>query len=250
MSAALRHQVGPCTLYRGDAREILHDLRAQADCLVTDWPYPLTSGGRGKVGDGSMGGKFAADVYANDGILFPTVGFFECASALFAALRPRAHAYVMVNDRHEAEARVAMERAGFRFHRLLVWDTGHPKPNRWYMGRCEFTLFMFKGEAFRIAAPGSQQLFSHRPVSSAHPTEKPVPLMSQYITNSTIRGDTVLDPFMGTGTTIEAALWLGRSAIGIEIDPRWFDAAVARVEAVWAEVERGGAPVSASAHHG
>ena len=233
MTAPVVHQVGPCTLYRGDAREILPALRGQADCLVTDWPYPLTSGGRGSVGDGSMGGKFAADVYANDGLLFPTVGFFECAAPVFEALTARAHAYIMVNDRHEAEARVAMERAGFRFHRLLVWDTRHPKPNRWYMGQCEFTLFLFKGEAFRINDCGSPQIFRHRPVQDDHPTAKPVALMEHYIANSTLPRDTVLDPFMGSGTTIAAALRLGRSAVGIEIEPRWFDAAVARVEAEW-----------------
>lgn len=237
MTAPVSHQVGPCTLYRGDAREILRDLRGQADCLVTDWPYALTSGGRGKPGDGSMGGKFAADRYANDGKLFPVVSFFECAGPVFDALKARAHAYVMVNDRHEAAARTAFLRAGFRFHRLLVWDTGYPKPNRWYMGQCEFTLFLFKGAAFRIADCGSRQVFHHRPVSDAHPTAKPVPLMAEYVGNSTLPRDTVLDPFMGSGTTIEAALRLGRAAVGIELVGAHFDAAVARAEAVWAEVQ-------------
>lgn len=235
MTAIVSHRVGPCTLYRGDAREILPSLRGQAQCLVTDWPYPLTSGGRGQPGDGSMGGKFSASRYANDGRLFPTVDFFEAARPCFDALASRAHAYVMVNDRHEGAARAAMERAGFRFHRLLVWDTGQPKPNRWYMGRVELALFLFKGAAFRINNPSSQQLWRQRPPRGDHPTEKPVDLMAHWIENSTLPGDTVLDPFLGSGTTLAAALRLGRAGVGVEVEPRWFDASVARLEAIWAD---------------
>lgn len=252
MARPVAHHVGPCTLYRGDARDLLPDLRGQGDCLVTDWPYPLTSGGRGSVGDGSMGGKFCASGYANDGRLFPTVGWFEAARPCFEALAPRAHAYVMVNDRQEAEARVAMERAGFRFHRLLVWDTGYPKPHRWYMGRCEFALFLFKGQAFRIADCGSQQLWAERGPQGGHPTEKPIALMQHWIGNSTRPGDTVLDPFAGSGTTLVAAMRLGRRAVGVEVEPKWFDLAVERLEACWADdavraLWSGGAAVSGPA---
>jgi site-specific DNA-methyltransferase (adenine-specific) len=235
MTAPLVHRIGPLSLYRGDAREILPGLRGQADCLVTDWPYPLTSGGRGRPGDGSMSGKFCPSVYDNGGRLFETVDFFEAARPCFDALAARAHAYVMVNDRQEGAARLAMERAGFAFHRLLVWDTGAAKPNRWYMGCCEFALFLRKGPAYNITHCGTKQLWQGRPPRDAHPTAKPVELMAHWIGNSTLPRDTVLDPFLGSGTTLAAALRLGRAGIGIELEPRWFDASVARLEAVWAD---------------
>ena len=65
---------------------------------------------------------------------------------------------------------------------------------------------------------------------SEHPTEKPVLLMKHYIENSTQPGDTVMDPFMGSGTTGVAAVMAGRKFIGIERDPRWFETAAARIE--------------------
>ena len=65
---------------------------------------------------------------------------------------------------------------------------------------------------------------------SEHPTEKPVALMEHYINLSSNRGDTVLDPFLGSGTTAVAAIRTGRKFIGIEIEEKWFDVAAKRIE--------------------
>jgi site-specific DNA-methyltransferase (adenine-specific) len=63
-----------------------------------------------------------------------------------------------------------------------------------------------------------------------HPTEKPVELMMRLIESSSSRGETVLDPFMGSGSTVVAAMLCGgRNAIGIEIDKANFDIAKTRV---------------------
>ncbi len=64
-----------------------------------------------------------------------------------------------------------------------------------------------------------------------HPTEKPVPLMAEILADFTLPREVICDPFMGSGTTGVAALRLGRSFIGIEKDPRWFDLACRRLEA-------------------
>ena len=53
---------------------------------------------------------------------------------------------------------------------------------------------------------------------TAHPTQKPLTLMRRLVDRTT---GTVLDPFMGSGTTLRAALDAGRGAIGIEVDERW-----------------------------
>ena len=60
--------------------------------------------------------------------------------------------------------------------------------------------------------------------------------MAHWLCNSTDPGDLVLDPFMGSGSTIVAAARTGRAAIGIEKDPKWFEVACARVGE---EYERG-----------
>jgi site-specific DNA-methyltransferase (adenine-specific) len=64
----------------------------------------------------------------------------------------------------------------------------------------------------------------------AHPTEKPVSLMSEIISDFTAPSDTILDPFMGSGTTLVAGQRLGRAGIGIEIDPEYFAIACKRVD--------------------
>jgi site-specific DNA-methyltransferase (adenine-specific) len=65
-----------------------------------------------------------------------------------------------------------------------------------------------------------------------HPTVKPLKLMSYLITLTTREGDTVLDPFVGSGTTVVAAKQLGRKGIGIEREMEYAEIAAARVDAV------------------
>jgi site-specific DNA-methyltransferase (adenine-specific) len=62
-----------------------------------------------------------------------------------------------------------------------------------------------------------------------HPTEKPVKLLQYLITKSTAEGETVLDLFMGSGSTCLAAKQTKRKYIGIEINKTWFDVARARL---------------------
>lgn len=65
-----------------------------------------------------------------------------------------------------------------------------------------------------------------------HPTQKPVSLMEYLINTYTKVGDTVLDPFMGSGTTLVAAKNLGRKAIGIDISREYCDIAINRLEKI------------------
>ena len=62
-----------------------------------------------------------------------------------------------------------------------------------------------------------------------HPTQKPIALIEQLLSQFTDLGDVVLDPFMGSGTTLRAAKNLGRKAIGIEIEERYCEIAVTRL---------------------
>lgn len=63
-----------------------------------------------------------------------------------------------------------------------------------------------------------------------HPTQKPVGVMEWCITHLPPDAETILDPFMGSGTTLVACAKLGRKGIGIELDPEYFDIACKRVE--------------------
>jgi site-specific DNA-methyltransferase (adenine-specific) len=68
-----------------------------------------------------------------------------------------------------------------------------------------------------------------------HPTEKPLSLMAEILADFTKPGDTILDPFMGSGTTGVAAVRTGRRFIGIERDPKYFEIARSRIAAVEGE---------------
>lgn len=220
-------KIGPATLYEGDCRDILPTL-PKVDAVVTDHPYLLESGGKNTS---IVGGKFSRETYNNGGALIP-VDIEPCEfMPLLADVLPQGHAYFMVNNRHVSHTQLAAENAGFRFHNLLIWDKGIATPNRWYMKNCEFTLFMFRGRGTRIADAGSKQLIRcPPPMNAPHETQKPVGLMEHYIGNSTKRGDLVLDPFMGSGTTGVAAVQMGRDFIGIEREPKYFEIACKRIE--------------------
>lgn len=247
MSAIVKDiTIGPCRLILGDMRDVLPGVSAQmsddrpAMCL-SDPPYRLTSGGNST---GEMGGCFAHDAYDNSGALFDMVEWADMSPLIHAVLADNADAIIMTSDREEAEARQAFLSAGFGFHRLLVWDKITATPNRWYMPNCEFALYLYKGRARQLNDCGAKALIRcpQRDVSHlyhgdsvgsskrrSHATEKPVSLMAYWLENSTAPGDQVIDPFMGTGSTLVAAVQSGRRAIGIEKDPVWFDVACRRV---------------------
>lgn len=222
-------QIGACTLIRGDMREVLPQLDERAALVLTDPPYLLTAGGNTT---GEMRGCFAPGVYDNSGALFEVVPWGELAPAIFAAAREDADAIVMANDRNLSAAQGALEGAGWRFHRVLVWDKGTVTPNRWFMQGLEFGLYMWRGRARPINDKGAHPLVRCPQIDvTGHPTEKPVSLFRRWIELTTAPGDLVLDPFLGSGSAAVAALRAGRRFVGVEKDLRWFEAAVARVEA-------------------
>lgn len=226
----MKEIIGDCTLYLGDSMEIMPTL-APVDLIVSDVPYPLTTGGVSKSSK-TMSGIFSAHNYANDGqLIMATVPFPDMMKALYGALAEDADCYVMSNDKNVYPLMDAAFEAGFSLHNLLVWDKIAPTANRWYMKNCEFTIYLWKGRAKTINNPGSKQILRGGvEKESGHPTEKPVHLMAEYVGNSSLPGQTVLDPFMGSGSTGVACVQTGRKFIGIELDQRWFDVACRRVE--------------------
>ena len=223
--------IGNATLIYGNALDVLPTLIQRADCVVTDPPYKLTSGGDGETNE-TMCGKFGRDQYDNGGsIVACDLDWPDFMPLFFDCLRPQAHAYVMANNRHVEGMLAAARAAGFHFHNLLVWKKPNGTPNRWYMKNCEFVGFFKKGAAKAINDCSSMACMS-APADQfgAHPTQKPVALMEYYIRNSTEPGDTVIDPFMGAGSVCVAALRTERKFIGIEIERRWFNDACRRAE--------------------
>lgn len=226
--------IGSAQLWLGDSLEIMaanHDLFAQdVNMALFDPPYLLTSGG---MTDGGMHERIGGGgPYDNGGNLFEgdLPDWTEFMPLVYACMG-RGHIYAMTNNRHLANCENAALASGFRLHNWLVWDKRTATANRYYMKNLEFIFFGFKGDAIQLNNCSSKQLIYCPQVDeTTHPTEKPVPLMEHYIRNSSQLGQTVFDPFMGSGTTGVAALNLGRKFIGIERDPKYFDIACRRIE--------------------
>ena len=101
-----------------------------------------------------------------------------------------------------------------------------PKRERTTQGRDVVTSIDRRDGKGRVPVNGRIQ-----PAQNFHPTVKPLSLMRYLITLCTREGATVLDPFLGSGTTGVAAVQLGRSFIGVELDPTYFEIAEKRIAA-------------------
>lgn len=128
----------------------------------------------------------------------------------------------------------AITAAGTTLKTPIVWDKGNHTSGDLigdYGNQVELILFAHKGRHELKNGRPSNLWYVPKDPPSEHPTPKPVALMARCINNSTIRGDTILDPFMGSGSTGVAAVRDGRKFIGIEIEPKYFDIACRRIDA-------------------
>lgn len=123
---------------------------------------------------------------------------------------------------------------------LLVWDKCWIGPGGQKGLRPSYELVaLFACDDFAIenrGIPDVQRFKWSSKKPTGHPAEKPEELMRWLIEISTKEGDTVLDPFMGSGTTGAAALKAGRKFIGIEQDEKWYNVAAGRIEAEAAQL--------------
>lgn len=123
----------------------------------------------------------------------------------------------------------------FTIKNILVWEKtnnsmGDLKGN--YATRTEFILFLHKGRRLMNGKRTPNIFKFARTRNELHPTQKPVELMSHLIEKFTDKDQTVLDPFMGSGTTGVACKQTGREFIGIELDKDYFEIASNRIQEV------------------
>ncbi|PZO72907.1 MAG: hypothetical protein DI629_20445 [Mesorhizobium amorphae] len=227
--------VGGASLILGDAAFLAEAHAGRAGVIVTDPPYRLTSGGVPKVGGPhrTMGGIFHPDAYDNGGALMATPGWGEVSASIARLAAPDCDLYVFANDKNVFAAQSALAARRLRLHNLLIWDKCAATPNRWYMKRAEFVLYMWKGRARRIANAGDGQIMAcpaPRGAGKIHETEKPVDLLRRLIANSARMGETVYDPFAGSASTLVAAETEGFPSVGFEVDAGRFERAAKRLE--------------------
>lgn len=212
-------------LMHGDCLERMKEIPdGSVDLVLTDPPYTMTKTGNSCRPNYMPGGEILT------GDVPPVDEWFE---QVFRILNSQAaHFYTFCNRNDMRDYLNAANAVGFHFHNVINMIKDTNMPNRWYLKYTEPVLFFKKGKAKAINDKTSRDYeFVKMPKGSnkSHPTEKPINFIERLVTNSTQFGETVLDPFMGSGTTGVACANTGRRFIGIERDDKYFEIARKRI---------------------
>jgi len=217
MTGIIREErIGDCRLILGDCTEIMPEL-GRLDAVLTDPPYGIFK----SVGaSGRMFGK--ETIYSED----------KKATGWDLRPSPDLLKYLLHADRY------------------IIWGGNYFADT---LGASAGVLIWYKrtgansyadAELAWTNATGTSRLFDHqwcgafkdseRGQRAVHPTQKPIALML-WCLGFLPKAETILDPFMGSGTTGVACVQLGRRFTGIELDPDYFEIACRRIEAAVAE---------------
>ena len=220
MTILREERIGGQRLILGDSLEVIPHV-SRADAVIMDPPYNFSTA--------SSGNKhhYWADA-VNSAFWFAQV-LRLCDERLAQA---GGAIWQFLNWKTFIPAQKAAWDAGLKFDSLLVWDKEWIGPGGPVGLRPSYELvaFMAKGD-FRIPNRGLPDIWRHKWSSqreSGHPAEKPLSLLEELVRQTPAQ--TILDPFMGSGTTLVACQRLGRMGTGIEIDPDYFDVACRRVD--------------------
>lgn len=187
--------IGKATLYLGDCREILPTL-GKVDAVVTDPPYG--------IGIAANPVRQAHEKMDWDNSVPPP----ELIDAMVDAAP---HAIIWGGNYFALPPAQC----------FLIWDKMQPH---------DFSLAMAEIAWTNIKKPAKMFRLSVTSYAKEHPTQKPDALMKWCIGHLPDPAHSILDPFMGSGTTGVAAVQMGRKFIGIEREPKYFDIACKRIE--------------------
>jgi DNA modification methylase len=220
-----RHErIGQCDLYLGDSAELL-PLMPRVDAVVMDPPYGI---GEAKKNHESRG-TLAKRSYGP-----PSEWDDKTADDVVAAAIGKAKWSIVFGGNYYGLPPSSC---------WLVWDKLNGDSD---FADCELAWTNLPKAVRRIRFLWSGCMRRERDVDREHPTQKPVDVMKWCIEHLPEPNRTIMDPFMGSGTTGVAAVKLGRRFIGIEREPKYFDIAVRRIEEAYRQpdmfVEQAKAP--------
>jgi DNA modification methylase len=185
-------------------------------------------------GNTSSHRKDSLDKIEADGSVEDAIELFDAAAAELArTLTDTGHMYVFTRWDVVGEFRDSLKRHGFEVPNCIAWVKNNIGLNHQpyqYRPKYELILYAYRENPRPLDNREGDVMDFDRPNGgeAEHPTVKPVPLMSQLLTNSTHPGDTVLDPFMGSGTTAVAAIQNDREYVGFEVDAENYREAIER----------------------
>jgi len=210
------YQDSAVTIFHGDCREIV-PLLGRFDLLLTDPPYEIRAG--------SGGGVFGTRDHLID------TGGFTDGGCDYTFLEAVDNWFCFCSRQQLPDL---LDQAAKR-HRwnLLTWCKPNPVPtcSNKYLPDLEFIVHGFsKGRLFGDMAVKSQfMVYPCGNKETAHPNEKPLPLIAKLVRLGTEEGETVLDPFAGSGTTGRACKDLGRKCVMIKREERYAEIAARRM---------------------
>lgn len=209
------------SLFHGDCLEILPTLGTKFDAVISDPPWK----------DYSTGRYDASEWHKSVTLVDPN----EYCEMLYNVVKQDGAVLLWVGWESFEMHRVALKEAGFNVKNCIVWA----KPNHTagdltgnFSYQHEMAVFATR-ENWKIKGKRMSNLWKCPHIFSRakrfHPTQKPVPLMLKSVEALTQEGDTVLDMFMGSGTTGVACMKLFRKFFGIEVVKMYYDIANARI---------------------
>lgn len=192
----------------GDYRDILPTLD-KVDAVVTDPPYGIgeAAGANKSRSNLAVARDYGNDAWDNEPI----------APEVMVAVRAAGRWCVMFGGNYYDCPPASC---------WLVWD----KENTGDFADCELAWTNLPKAVRRIRYMWNGMLRANGEPRGDHPTQKPVGVMRWCIGHLPEPNQTILDPFMGSGTTGVAAVQMGRDFIGIEREPKYFDIACRRIE--------------------
>lgn len=219
-------------LWEGNSIELCKRFqpKRRVACVITDPPFGVDNQSNSSV---TPEGRANATKILNDQSPEEAITVFQdVMDSLLPATVDECDLYIftahqVLND--WLDVADSLGRHGFRRSGILVWEKDGPGQgnlNAWGQG-VEYILYLKKGN--RPLSDKRRNCVLHVPQippgKLIHPHEKPMGILEPLIKMSTNRGDFIVDPFGGSGSTIRAARNLGRSAVGIELDPKRYQIA-------------------------
>lgn len=232
--------IGNATLHHGESLQLLREMPSESvDAVLTDPPYSsggLHAGARQQTTSQkyvNSKGRQLPDFHGDNRdkrsyAFWATLWLTEC----YRIARPGAPCLIFSDWRQLPTLTDALQAGGWTWRNVVVWDKASGRPSLGEFRRqTEYVLYGVKGRfkaASRKCLPGVFR-YTLNPNKKVHIAEKPVPLLHDLL-QITPEASTILDPFMGSGTTAAACIETGRNFVGMELSKTYYETACERLE--------------------
>lgn len=215
-------------LMLGDCLERMKEIPdGSVDLILADPPYLMTKQGK-SCRPNYMKSGMSDNLF--EGKLPNTT---EWMKLCYEKLKEDSHFYVFTNTNSLQDFLNTATKQGFKLHNVISMIKDTKMPNRWYLKYTEIVLFFRKGNAVPINDMTSRDyefvIMPTQKNGKVHISQKPLEFVEKLIMNSSKKGQLILDPFMGSGTTGVACVNTSRNFIGIEMDDKYFEIAKKRI---------------------